>query len=355
MTDEQLDRMVRDADPYRPVDGHLAGAEQTLLEEILSEAQPARVRRLLRTPDFRRTAVALTAAAALTGVLAFSALAGRGDAPGSQAAPPSAPGPPRPLGMTAVLGGGGKNPRRLVDEPGGTATSVYGFTEREGTIAWVNGARQLEINWYRADYYQSYYDDRLDVSAPEPTTVDGQKGDRFTYSASDFAVMLKPRDGSFAELRTGGPWDRASFDAVLEHVKRVDVEAWLDALPEAIVTPDRAAKAAAEMFADWPKPPGFDPASLEVLGVNDRYQFTAQASKVVGCGWIAELERARKAGDGAAEQRAEEVLRGSRDWKALQALVDEGDWAESFWEVVERYADDDVADGWGKESLDCEE
>ena len=44
MTEEHLERMVRDADPYRPdVIGHLDGAKQSLLEEIMSEPTLDRV------------------------------------------------------------------------------------------------------------------------------------------------------------------------------------------------------------------------------------------------------------------------------------------------------------------------
>ena len=124
------------------------------------------------------------------------------------------------------------------------------------------------MNWYPADQYDGYYKDRLEVSAPEPVEVDGRPGDVFTYSAGDFAVMLRPRDGAFVELRTGGGgWNRVEFDRVLGRIAHVDVQTWLAALPPQIVTPERAAEKAAKVLADVPLPPGFDPAAaVEGLG-----------------------------------------------------------------------------------------
>lgn len=68
-----LDRAVRDAGPYRPEHArNLDGAEQNLLEEIMSV--PTAVRR----PQLRRWAIAVAAAAAVTGVLSATALIGHG-------------------------------------------------------------------------------------------------------------------------------------------------------------------------------------------------------------------------------------------------------------------------------------
>ena len=51
-------------------------------------------------------------------------------------------------------------------------------------------------------------------------------------------------------------------------------------------------------------PPGFDRAALDGLGTNDPYQFGAEVTSLVGCGWIDECLRAERAGDGAAVKRA---------------------------------------------------
>lgn len=330
MNDEHLDRLIRNADPA-PVVPHLAGADKDLLEEIVSEPQPA-ARRAMTS----RAGAWLTAAAVLAGLLGVS-IALR-DRSGEPAAAPASALPPvsAPASATAPIE---IDPVLWIDEPGWVATTVYGFaTDGTATVAYVQGERQLEFTWYPADQYQSYYTDRLDVSAPQPVTVAASPGSLFTYSDSDFAVMLPARDGTFAELRTGGPWTRATFDQVLTKVERVGVPTWQASLPKTVVTPDRAAAVAKDMLADVPLPPGFDEAALTELGTNDRYQFAAKITGRVGCGWIREFRRATEAKDAAGRQRASEAMGGSRQWAILREIDAGGGWSSSFWELADKIA-----------------
>ena len=351
MTDEQLDQMVRDADPSRPeVIQHLDGAEQTLLEEIMSVSPDRRA-------FYRRTAGALVAAALLTGVLAASTVfRDRPDDPG--AAAPAAPTAPAVLGdqpivySAAMIKAAEDNPRLLIDQPGWKVTTVYGFAEKTGTIGFANGGRDVEMNWYPAEQHEDYYKDRLGVSKPVPVEVDGQRGDRFRYSDNDFAVMLRPRDGAFVELRASG-MALAAFDKVLASVKHVDVKTWLAALPESIVTPGRVDSAAAKILADVPLPPGFDVGALATVGTNDPYQFGAQVTGRVGCAWIAEWIRADQAGDAAARGKAADALRSSHKWKVLQDMKDDGGWSEVFWEIADGVAAGDTANGYAS-AIGCE-
>lgn len=341
MTDESLDRTVRDADPYRPAVGtHLDGAAQHLLEEILSvpTLEPVAETPVKRLRARRRLISGLAgagvAATALAAVLVASTL--RADQPdGRQAAPTAGSGVTY---SAMVLLAAERNPRLLIDQPGWKATTVYGFAEKTGTIGFRNGTRQLEMNWYEAGQYDGYYRDRLGVSKPEAVRVDGRPGNLFTYDASDFAVMLKPRDGSFVELRTGGHWTRAEFDRVVADVRHVDVQTWLAALPPEIVTPGRVDEQAEKALAGVPLPPGFDRAALATLGTNDPYQFGAAVTSLVGCGWIAEWLRAKQAGDEAGLRKAADALRGSRDWPVLHQINGEGGWPEVFWQVTGQVA-----------------
>ncbi|MEV4349708.1 hypothetical protein AB0J83_35060 [Actinoplanes sp. NPDC049596] len=331
MSDEQLDRLVRDADPYRrDTTDHLDGAEHALLEEIMSE--PVR-----KTPRWRGLATAVAAAAAVTGVLVASAVIR--DRPESrQAAPVVTQQAPAPGDFAAAARAAAeKNPRLLIDQPGWKVVHVYGFAEKSGTIAFEGSrGRSLEMNWYPAGEYDGYYKDRLDVSPPVATAVDGWKGARFTYSQSDFAIMLEPRDGVFAELRTGGPWTLAGFGEVVAAIKRVDVDTWLKALPPEIVTPGEESEAARKVLADVPLPPGFDVAKLQGFGANDPYQFGAAVTGRVTCAWVAELRRAKQAGDATAQQKATDALRGSHHWKTLNDMNAEGDYPEAVWEYADR-------------------
>jgi hypothetical protein len=178
-------------------------------------------------------------------------------------------------------------------------------------------------------------------------------GDRFTYSATDYAVMLKPRDGVFVEMRTGPTgWTLASFDQTLTHIKQVDARTFLAAMPPEIVTPDRASSAAGKVLADIPLPPGFNRAALQDLGVNDPYQFGAEVTKVVGCGWIADWKQARVKGDAAEVKRAANAMKSSHHWAVLKQLESEGAWSQSFWEIADSMAAGRLVSG-SEESLGC--
>ena len=170
--------------------------------------------------------------------------------------------------------------------------------------------------WYPAAGYDGYYQDRLRVSEPEPTTIDGQQSDLFRYSANDFAVMLKPDGISFAELRVQGNWNgKSEILAVLAKVKKVDVQTWLAALGPEVVTPPRAGAVAEQITADMTLPTGSNKAKYANLGTNDRYQFGVQVVSDVICGWLNEWQRADKSGDEAAAKHAVDAIKDSRDWK----------------------------------------
>jgi hypothetical protein len=342
MSDEHLDRAVRDADPYRPQYARsLGGAEQTLLEEIMSN--PTVVRR----PPVYRFAAAAAAAAAVTGVLAATALIGhRPDH--RAAAPPSASPAPSPLPRSAA-----QIPRLLIGDPGWKATTAYGFADESGTIVLAKGTLKLEMTWYPGQQYKSYYPDRSDTIKSSSVTVDGWAGSLFRNSTTRFGVMLRPRDGVFVDFGTASDgWTWAEFDHVLALIHRVDAATWYAAMPPEIVTPPRAERAAAKVLADVPLPPGFDVRTLGDLGVNDHYHFGAGVTGRVGCAWIAEWARADKAGDHAAEQKAAAALRGSHQWKVLKRMNGEGGWSAVFWDLADKAAAGKVPT-WYKDGMGC--
>ncbi|MEU4422136.1 hypothetical protein AB0F81_16035 [Actinoplanes sp. NPDC024001] len=366
MSDEHLDRLVRDADPYRPeVIGRLDGADQHLLEEIMSTPKSDSPVRPWRRTLVRRLAPALAAAAAVAGVIAVSSL-WRAQPDTVDAGPVSPPRASASAGASAgaVIDAGAisgwsldlkaaqGHPRLLIDEPGWKPDHVYGFAEEHGTINFRNDARNLEMNWYPDEQYQGYYEDRLHVSKPEATTVAGRPASIFTYTSNDIAAMLKPQDGTFVELRAQGDWTRATFDEVLTKVVRKDAESFLKALPPEIVTPGDVRTEAAKILADMPAPPGFDVAVLDNAGANDQYQFGAAVAGRVACDWIAEWVRADKAGDKAAVKRAAAALRSSHQWKVLHDMNTKGDYPEVLWEIADKVAGGDVPK-WYKQGLGC--
>lgn len=342
MNDTDLDRRLSAADPYaRHATPDLGGADRALLDEIMADTarRPQRSRRSWRLP----LAGALASAAVMAAALLVPAWVGSTDDPETPAAPPAASEPTveAPIRYAAaVVEAAGRQPRLLVGEPGWKVTHVYGFAEDEGTIVFTKGDRELEFVWYRADQYAGYFEDRLDVSAPRPFSIDGQDGSEFRYSTTDIAVMLRPSGGTFSEIRTGGGWrNRAEIVAVLRTVRAVSVQEWLAAMPPEIVTPDKASQVIDELLAGVPLPPGLDRASLDDLGTNDRYQLSAQVLEPVVCGWVGELRRAEDARDDRARKAAVEALASGRRWPLLAPMDAEGEYADGVRAVADAVRD----------------
>lgn len=227
------------------------------------------------------------------------------------------------------------NPRLLIGEPGWKAATVYGFEKDSGTIAFRKGDRELEMNWYPADSYDGYYEDRLDVGKPAPVTLGDQSGLLFRYSATDVEALLATDGPTFVMIRTNAGFvDEADARRVLGTVERVSVETWLAAMPPEVVVPGKAAEIADEILSDIPTPPGFDRAALVDGGVNSRYHFGAKIVDEVVCGWLTDWQLAASSGDRAEAQRAVEALRTARTWKILTEMEADGDYSEALWEIV---------------------
>ncbi|KUL39997.1 hypothetical protein [Actinoplanes awajinensis] len=328
MNDDRLDRLVRDADPYRPDLIDLRGAEHELLEEIMSMPVPLSQK--------RRYLVPIGAAAALVGVIGLGAVSRMQTDTDYKAGGPAVSASKSGLTLQATE----SSPRLLIDEPGWAPTDVSGFADHSGDIFWAKGDLVLDMTWYPASAYQSYYADRLHVSKPALGKAGDWQGNIFTYTEDkDYAIMLRPRDGIFVELRVSqGPWTKATFDALLPKIKQVDAKTWLAAMPAAIVTPDRIESSAREILADVPVPPGFDVGSLDGIGTNSKYHFGARVIGQVGCAWIAELQRAKNTDDDAAAEKATDAMGSSHDWQILKWMAGEGAWAQGFWQIADEVA-----------------
>lgn len=330
MTDDLLDQMIRDADPYRAEAlGDLEDARHALLAAIQS-------RRPHRGHLLRYAAGALATAAVITAVFAVPLVVrGHPDnrratpAPAASASSPAAR--PDPVHAAAEA-----NPRLLIDQPGWKVATVYGFGQRDGTITYAKGALRLEVNWYPADQYDFYHADRLDGATAKPVRVGGWPADLLDYGTGHVGFMLTPRDGSFVEMGDGG-LAAEEFRRLLPHIVRVDVPTFLAALPQLVVDPAKARAAAAEALSGVPLPPGFDLATLDDFGTNETYQIAALATGRVGCAWIAEWQRAKASGDPAALQRASSALHGSHQWKSLLRIEDQGGWSAIFWGVADSF------------------
>ncbi|MCX5116411.1 hypothetical protein OG992_04435 [Micromonospora sp. NBC_00362] len=331
--DERVDRLVRDADPGGLGGvGDLAGVKRALLEEIVSESGveggAGIARRRLRV---RRFAGVVTAAAVLMSVVPASMVL-RGQAEGGGVSPIVTPAE-GVVFSPLVLGAAERNPRLLIDRPGWKVTDLSGFTEELGMIRFRRGERELEMNWFSAWVYTYRYSDRLADGPPKSVRVAGWPGDLFQNLNGDFTVLLRPHDDVVVEMSTSGNWSREDLDRVLADIVRVDARTWLAALPAEMVMP--VGERAAKVLADVPLPPGFDVAALEDIGVSDSYQFGVGVTSRVGCGWIAEWQRARASGDEAGVRRAADALRSSHGWRVLRDMDKAGDWPEVFWEYAD--------------------
>ncbi|MET1038115.1 MAG: hypothetical protein ABW075_07555 [Aeromicrobium sp.] len=226
------------------------------------------------------------------------------------------------------------NPRLLIDEPGWHATTVYGFTKDEGTIAFTNGDREIEMNWYPAASYDGYYEDRTEVSDREPITIDGQPGSRVVYETGDVAAMLEPDEDAFVEIRSAGFDSTTDVLATFATMKHVSVDTWLAALPPEVAVAGEAEKVAEELLGDVPAPPGFTTAGFESMGVNSRYYVGVELIDRVECGWLKEWERADAAGEVEAVERAVTALRSARGWDVLAEMHETGEYSEGPWQIA---------------------
>lgn len=395
MNDDQLLQLLRAADPARH-QVHFDGADEDLLRRIL-QTPPVDPRALARARRVKRARLLTARTRLLVPVVGAAALAAAVVLPGlNQADPPAPPAaapetsapstsesslPVTPVHYTAAAVRVAKaNPRLLITAPQWKVRSVGGFSRTSGEMTfqlgpdrWVqseldadgnelastpipnpdaasdaiapgstgsavdNEAPQVSVDWYPRDQYDAYLADRRQESSGTVRVL-GQQVDLVSYSATDHAFMLPPRDGVFLEVR-GSHLDRASFLALAnEHLQQVSVDAWLAAMPAEVVTPRTQGSRLEQVLVGVPRPPGFRGAELGRGAALDRYQFGATVAGAVTCGWIREWERARSAGEDEAADRAAAALRSSHDWKFLKDMDAEGDYPEVVWEIADQVA-----------------
>jgi hypothetical protein len=337
MTDNLLDQLVRSADPHHTgAVRDLRGADRDLLEEIISTPAVTPITSRRRK---RLAVVGLAAATVLAVAVSVPTLLEDSDKPGHTVQVGG--GTDRIVYSDAAVAVAKNNPRLLIDEPGWKVTTVYGFAKDSGTINFHNRDRDVEMNWYPADSYQSYFDDRTEVSKRESITIDGQPGSRVSYSPTDIAAMLEPEGRTFVEIRTSGKFaDTADVLRLFGRIKHVSVATWLAAMPPEVVIPGEATKDRDEILADIPLPPGFKKGVVKP-GTNDLYQFGEPIVSRVVCGWLGEWGRASAAGDRTAEKQAVAALASARGWHVLDEMHKASDVPEMYWRLADTVKIDD--------------
>jgi len=236
------------------------------------------------------------------------------------------------------------NPRLLVTEPGWSVTRADEFTPDEGEMTFSDGTHELDLNWYPARYYKSYYRDRSEVDkTPTTVTVLGQAARMVQYGdRSDYATMLPPQGETFVEIR-GDLGSESAYLKVLRSLEPTDVDTWLSAMPPSVVRPTDRAAAVDEMLRGIPLPPGFDLQKLRSENaVLDRYQLGARVSGAVACTWIDRWLAAAAKGDAARADEAAQAMATSRTWPILREMADQGGWSPVVWEYARQMAQGNV-------------
>jgi len=331
MTDDELDRFLVSGRRFsdRAVDElPISGSARALMEEIMatpvlasgadSEPPEHHPRR-----GWRRAAVAAVAAVAAASL----AFVWWPKASGDQAF------------ATAAVAVAEANPRLLLDKPGWSIERVDTFGVVDGEMTFTDGTHRLDVHWYAAESYESYYVDRLDVSDPTDMDVLGTTGARFQYGDSaDYATMLPPQGANFLEVR-GDLGNLEAYEDILGALHRVDVDTWLSAMPDSVVKPSDRSIAVAEMLTGVPVPDGFDPTALEQsVDVSDEYQLGAQVAGAVVCSWYSRWSEATAAGDAAGVTEAVEAVKSATTWPVLLDMNEAGDYPEAVWEYADRMA-----------------
>jgi hypothetical protein len=229
---------------------------------------------------------------------------------------------------------------RLLLGGGWRVTRMDEWNAGRGEMTFARDERELQLSWVptRLAGPDKPAGARFDVRLG---TADGVRATVWRYEGTDEYTAVW-RQGDATVRARGTATSGAAFAGLVEGLRQVAVDDWLQALPESAVTPQEHPDAVDDMLAGLPLPPGLDVDSLRAgAGTRDRYQLGAQVAGAVACGWLATWADAKAAGDDAGVRRAVVALGSSRNWAILREMNSEGDYPEVVWQ----YADAVAADG----------
>ncbi len=143
------------------------------------------------------------------------------------------------------------------------------------------------------------------------------------------------KEGDYVlELRAAVP-DQAAFEERLAWLKKVDLDAWLEAMPPKVVKAGDHDAAVREMLRGIPVPKTFSPSRVPDEGLTTaRYQVGANVTGTVSCLWLRQWGAARRSGDVAAEREADRAMATAKDWKILRQMVKDGAYPQVIWELA---------------------
>lgn len=291
-----------------------------------------------RTRRVRRLAIVAVAAAAATAVtVGLVTTTGGGTAPNSA----------QSAYADELVAVAEAAPRMLVTADGWGVGWASEFGAENGGIRFSNGDEALDLLWRPVAEHQTYVDDRAaNADALGDITMGGHDATLFRYSNSnDFTALWIDGDHS-VELRGVQP-SEADFRALAATVEAVDVETWLDAMPESVIAPSERDTAIADILVGVPVPPGFDQTVLDSSGISDRYQLAAEVTGWVACGWLDIWVDADARGDQTAKAEATRAMASSRTWPILLEMEPVGPVPYMIWEYADDLATDGVNSAYG--------
>jgi hypothetical protein len=287
------------ADAYRGLAGTAWGRDT--LDSIL-KARPRGTRRGVRA------LAALAVAASVAGLVVLAQPAERRSVPERR-------------WSAALVTRAQQSPRLLIAAPGWRIDRANDYGEDGGETTFGNGRLWMDVNWYPGRLYDMYVTDRRrGAERVAELTVDGHHAVLFRHDGNApigvtfYALWF---DGSYAvELRTDVIAEESDFREVARSVESVDVDTWLAAMPESVVTPEERQRAIERIVADMDVPPNVDLQELAGRQVVTQSLDFEVATAVV-CGWIEWWIEADEAGDEAGRREAAEALAGAHDWDAV--------------------------------------
>jgi hypothetical protein len=124
--------------------------------------------------------------------------------------------------------------------------------------------------------------------------------------------------------------DFEAFRRELKALRAVDTTTFLHAMPPSVINSADTGETVRLMLKGIPLPPGFDAARIHGvrLLVHDRYQLGAAVTGTVACMWIADWNRARRAGDRAMVKRAIAAMATAPKWPILREMARQGGWTQ---------------------------
>lgn len=317
-----------------------------LLEEIMST--PVLDDRPVRTDSPRRRTTWLVPVAAAVAVLAMVAgsawlVSGLG------------------LRGPEVANGGSGAYRAVLDAPGWTVETVYG-DDSSGELTYVKDGQSFKIDWYPADEYDGYVEDRRHITE---TPVDGEPIEVLGLGAlmweyDDGANPTAIRDvenGHFLELR-GKSMSTAAYLDLLGQVRLVDRATFEAAMPESFSDGTERQAAVDEIvdeigrYVDPLIPPASSRASFG-SAEDDPDLLAIDVARDVACEWFVDFDAARRAGDQARMDAAADVLATTRDWPVLADMEPRGGYPDLIWDYADQVSAGRLPRDYGR-VLACE-